>query len=83
MIAAMKVPWFRSWGSLYLPVSPLGFVATLLPLAFAVNVFVAIDRHSHSASDTLYGVFPFWVPTFLFWTWLASKTSAVKESTTA
>jgi hypothetical protein len=47
----------------------------LLALAFAVNVFVAIDRRSHSVSDTLYGVFPFWMPTFLFLLWVASRTS--------
>ncbi len=77
----MKTPWFKSWGWLYLPVSPLGFVTTLLPVAFAVNVFVAVDRHSHSNSDTLYDIFPFWVPTFLIWAWLASKTSEVKQPT--
>ncbi len=77
----MKTPWFKAWGWLYLPVSPLGFVATLLPLAFAVNTFMAIDRHSHSNSDTLYGIFPFWVPTFLLWAWLAAKTSQPKEPT--
>jgi len=74
----MKTPWFKQWGWLYLPVSPFGFLTTLLPVVFAVNVFVAVDRHSHSASDTLFGVFPYWVPTFLLWAWLAGKTSTRK-----
>ena len=34
-------------------------------LAFCVNTFEAIDRHSHSVSDTFYGIFPFWVPALL------------------
>jgi hypothetical protein len=74
----MKTPWFKPWGWLYLPVSAPGFFATLLPLAFAVNVFLAVDRRSHSVSDTLYGIFPFWVPTFLLWVWLAARTSEPK-----
>jgi len=70
--------WFKPWGWLYLPVSVPGFLATLLPLVFAVNVFLAVDRRSHSVSDTLYGIFPFWVPTFLLWFWLAVRASKPK-----
>ena len=68
--------WFRPLGWVYLPASLAGAVVTLLAAAFCVNVFVAIDRHSHSVSDTLYGVFPFFVPTFLLLNWVASKTSS-------
>jgi hypothetical protein len=42
---------------------------------FCVTVFRAIDRHSHSVSDTLYGVFPFYICTFLLLDWLGRKTS--------
>ena len=70
------IPWFRRWGWLHLPVTLAGMIATLLPLAFCINVFIALDRHSHSASDTLYGCYPFFVSTFLLWTWLAERTSA-------
>lgn len=70
--------WFKPWGWLYLPASAPGFLATLFPLAFAVGVFRAVDRHSHSVGDTLYGIFPFWVPTFLLWLWLAARTSKLK-----
>jgi len=38
-------------------------------------VFVAVDRHSHSASDTLYGIFPYVVPCLIVLYWIASKTS--------
>jgi hypothetical protein len=37
-------------------------------------VFIAVDRHSHSVSDTLYGIFPFWVPTLLTLAWIADRT---------
>jgi hypothetical protein len=42
---------------------------------FGINIFLAIDRHSHSVSDTLFGVFPFFACTFLLVDWLARSTS--------
>ena len=45
----------------------------LAAAAFCVNVFVAVDRHSHSVSDTLYGVFPFFACAFLLVDWVAQK----------
>ncbi len=71
----MKSGWFRAWGWIYRPVSVPGWIAVLLTLAFAVNVFLAVDRHSHSVSDTLYGIFPYWVPAFGILNWVASKTT--------
>jgi hypothetical protein len=41
-----------------------------------VQVFLAVDRNSHSVSDTLYGVFPFVVPAVLLVNWVAFRTSA-------
>jgi len=38
-----------------------------------VQVFVAVDRNSHSASDTLYGIFPYVLPALIVLEWLASK----------
>ena len=70
----MKYRWFRSWGWIYRPVSWQGVLITVSALAFCTQVFIAVDRHSHSASDTLYGVFPFIVPAAMIWVWVASKT---------
>ena len=56
----MSRPWFRPWGWVHRPVSWQGVV----------------DRHSHSASDTLYGIFPYVVPCLMLLNWVASKTSA-------
>ncbi len=71
----MKTPWFKRLGWFYLPVSPPGVVITLAALAFCAQVFLAIDRKSHSATDTLYGVFPFFACAFLLFDWLAGRTS--------
>ena len=71
----MKNAWFKRIGWLYLPVSIPGGMIALAVLAFCVQVFIAVDRHSHSASDTLYGVFPFIACAFLLFDWVAGRTS--------
>lgn len=70
----MKRTWFKRWGWVYVPVSVAGAVLDLLAIAFCIQVFTAIDRHSHSASDTLYGVFPYFACVFLLLNWAASNT---------
>ena len=67
--------WFKRAGWFYRPVTLAGLFATLLPLALCLNVFIAVDRHSHSATDTLYGVYPFFMTTFLLWSWVADRTA--------
>lgn len=57
----MKQDWFKEWGWIFRPVSWQGIVIVLLGLAFSAQVFVAIDRNSHSVNDTFYSVFPFFV----------------------
>ena len=71
----MKVQWFKRLGWFYLPISVPGVVILLAVLAFCIQVFFAIDRKSHSISDTLYGVFPFFTGAFLLLDWIASRTS--------
>ena len=51
-------------------------VLVLLTIVFCVQVFLAIDRHSHSVSDTFYGIFPYVVPSLIVLNWIASKTSS-------
>jgi len=67
--------WFVSWGWVYRPVTWQAFGCVLLAAGFCVQLFLAVDRHSHSASDTLYGVFPYIVPCLMLLNWVASKTS--------
>jgi hypothetical protein len=71
----MRAKWFRRHGWFYLPLSAAGVIAWVLAGVFCLTVFLAIDRHSHSVSDTLYGIFPFFVCTFLLLDWLGSRTS--------
>jgi len=67
--------WFNKTKFIHLPSSPVGFVIYVLAILFLITVFVAVDRNSHSVSDTLYGIFPYFVSTFLLVEWLADKTS--------
>ena len=39
-------------------------------------MFTAVDRHSHSATDTLYGIFPYFACTFLLVDWIARRPAA-------
>ena len=52
-----------------------GWLAVLLTVVFCVQVFFAVDRHSHSVSDTFYGIFPYVVPAFGILGWVAAKSS--------
>ena len=70
----MKNAWFKRISWFHLPVSIPGAIITLLALAFCVQVFLAVDRHSHSVSDTLYGIFPYFACAFLLHDWIASRT---------
>ena len=72
---AVKNIWFKRFGWSYRPVSWQGVLLLLLALVFWVQVFLAVDRHSHSVSDTLYGVFPYFGCSFLLVNWVASNTS--------
>jgi len=71
----MKGVWFKRFGWFYLPISVPGAIVTLAVLAFCAQVFLAVDHKSHSVSDTLYGIFPFFACAFLLFDWIASRTS--------
>jgi hypothetical protein len=71
----MKNAWFRRVCWVHLPVSVPGAIIALAALAFCVQVFLAVDRGSHSVSDTVYGVFPFFACAFLLFEWIAARTS--------
>ena len=75
----MKAQWFRRLGWFYVPISVPGAVITLMALVFCVQVFMAVDHKSHSVSDTLYGVFPFFVCAFLLFDWIAGRSNRHKS----
>jgi hypothetical protein len=66
--------WFKPMGILFRPVSPAGWLLTILAAAFLAQIFWFVDRHSHSNTDTLYGIFPYWAPTLLWVAWIADRT---------
>ena len=70
---AVKLHWFKRLGWVYVPVSFPGAVIWLLAALFCLTVFQAVDRHSHSASDTLYGIFPFFVCAFFLVDWIGNR----------
>ncbi|MDQ6887727.1 MAG: hypothetical protein M3068_10580 [Gemmatimonadota bacterium] len=67
--------WFRPLGWIYRPVSVAGWLVTIITLGLCVQFLVAVDRHSHSVSDTLIGVFPYAALFLIFAGWIASHTS--------
>lgn len=67
--------WFSRCGLFYLPRSGPGWLVTVAALAFCVRTFLAVDRRSHSVSDTLYGIVPFVVPALLLLHLVARSTS--------
>ncbi len=58
-----------------MPKSISGYIICAFAVIFLVSVFLAVDKESHSISDTLYGIFPYFVSTFLLVEWFASNTS--------
>jgi hypothetical protein len=67
--------WFKKIGWIHYPVSVTGFIITFLILAFCIQILIFFDSRSHSVSDLLYNIFPFIVPSFLLYEWIASKKS--------
>lgn len=58
-----------------MPASATGWLISLLTAFVAVQTFVTVDRHSHSASDTLIGAVPIIATLFLLLWLLASRSS--------
>lgn len=71
----MKTRWFQRWGCFHIPTSLPGFGLCALAAGFYLTAFRAVDRRSHSVSDTVYGGFPFFVWTFLLLDWVGSRTA--------
>ncbi len=69
--------WFKSTGILYVPVSAAGWAITILAAAFCLHIFVFFDARVHSVTDLAYNLFPYWVPTFLLWAFIAGRSARV------
>lgn len=71
--------WFKPAGIFFAPVSAAGWLTTILAIIFCARVFLVVDARSHSVSDTVYGIFPFWLPTLLALCWIADRTGGRAE----
>jgi hypothetical protein len=49
----MKLPWFNRTKFGFFPAAPVGWIIALATAAYCIYLFVEIDSHSHSVSDTL------------------------------
>lgn len=67
--------WFKRLGWIYLPVHVIGVFISVGALALNGMFFVAIDRNSHSVSDTLINFFVYFTCVAFWWKWVAEKTS--------
>ena len=74
----MQSNWFRKIGVFYVPRSIMGWLVSLLTLFIAVQTFLMVDRHSHSASDTLIGAAPV-IATLLLLLWLLASRSSGRD----
>lgn len=70
----MKTKWFKKTGLVFVPASVIGTVMYMLTIGFCIIVFMAVDSHSHSNTDTLYGIFPYFVSAVSCLFWVASNT---------
>ncbi len=70
-----KNAWFKPVRGSYLPIKWQGWVSYVPMILFLVGASLAVDRNSHSVSDTLYGVFPYFVCTAVVMHWVASHKS--------
>jgi hypothetical protein len=52
-INTMSKLWFRRRGILFIPVSIMGWLLAAFAVILCIYMFITIDSHSHSASDTL------------------------------
>lgn len=75
----MRHQWFKQIGWFYYPATWQGIIIAIITLIICINIFVIIDIRSHSASDTLYGIFPYFVAIFLLFNWVASKSIEDKD----
>lgn len=70
---------FKKRGWIYVPVHILGWMVTIVISLIAMFFFLAIDKHSHSASDTLIGFLPYGTSLAAIYFFIAINTSTNKN----
>ena len=41
---------------------------------YVAHIFLFVDARSHSVTDTLYDIYPYWLPTLVALGWIADRT---------
>ena len=71
---------FKKTGWFYWPCSISGWIIFIIYAAVAVQFFIAIDRNSHSASDTLIQFFVYFMALSTLYWWIASNTCQLPKA---
>lgn len=71
----MSTHWFVRTRYWYRPCHLCAWLILGLGGVFCATVFIAVDRHVHSISDLLYGIFPYVTSTLLLIDRIAERTS--------
>lgn len=67
--------WFVKLRGSYIPCSWQGWLTYIPYISFLVITFMIVNRHEHSASDVLFGIFPYWICAAIIMQWLAGRKS--------
>jgi hypothetical protein len=67
-----KKYWFKpkrigKWVAAYYPVTSGAWAVTLILIMFLVKIFMLVDAHSHSNSDTIIGGTPWAIAIFMIY----------------
>lgn len=65
---------FKKIGWIYVPVSALGWIITLLYLAISIYTLVSIDQRYNSLKDSLIRFFPYLISFTVVLFWIAVNT---------
>jgi hypothetical protein len=76
----MNLPWFKRIGIIFLPLSVIGWIISLLAISISVYSFIDIDSRSHSVSDTLINFVFRLLIVFAFYSLIAYLTSRTSKT---
>lgn len=68
-------PWFKEVRGSYLPNSWQGWLTYIPFIYWLVSTLIAVNRNSHSVSDFIYNIVPYWVSGAVVMHWVAKATS--------
>ncbi len=66
---------FRKFGWIYIPVSFIGWLITVLYLGISIYTLVVIGRNYESVKNSLIRFFPYFIGFTVVYFWIASNTS--------